>query len=206
MSRVVRLDQMTSRHFEISLERKGLVYESGQWALLVHDDRVTSRPFSFSSSPHDGDRVSFFFREMGDGFTKWLSTRKIGDEVHVGVPAGQFQPGVESNEIWVATGTGIAPFLSVLRGGRYKPHQLVYGVRNQADAYPLNQDEMPFLNWALGSRTFTPDSLEVYRQALSLDQNSHYFLCGVTPVVRGLVLWLKEMGIESRRIHTESYA
>lgn len=204
MARVLRLDQITPQHYEIVLERQGLVYESGQWTLLIHEDRVSSRPYSFASSPQNSQEVSFYFRNLGDGFSRWLTERRPGDEVSLGVPAGSFRPGWEKPEIWVAVGTGIAPFLSVGRGGHFQPRLLVYGVRNEQEAHPFSQGFPRCL--VTSAHAEERDRLAGYRKVLPLESKAHYFLCGIPSVVQGLVHWLKENGIEGTRIHKESYA
>jgi ferredoxin--NADP+ reductase len=95
-------------------------FVAGQYlALGVRiDDRVVQRPYSTASDPAAADSHEFLVRRVPDGaLTPRLWTLPVGARVHLGPPKGTFTlvAGDRKPHLFVATGTGIAPFLGMLR-------------------------------------------------------------------------------------------
>ena len=64
-------------------------------------------------------------------------SRKPGDVIRITPPFGWFRPGQEIGNapfVFLATGTGIAPFLSYLHTFEQPPESCLYGVRHAVDA------------------------------------------------------------------------
>jgi ferredoxin-NADP reductase len=95
-------------------------FEAGQYfALGVRvGDRVVQRPYSTASDPAVADAHEFLVRRVPDGLlTPRLWALTVGARVRLGPPKGAFTliPGDRRPHLFVATGTGIAPFLAMLR-------------------------------------------------------------------------------------------
>jgi ferredoxin/flavodoxin---NADP+ reductase len=100
------------------------------------------RAFSFASPPAQRDSAEFYIQRVDDGhFTQhlwklqpggrlWLDERVYGNFTLADVPP-------TSELVLVATGTGLGPYLSMLRqhrgGERWKRCALVHSARHQAD-------------------------------------------------------------------------
>jgi benzoate/toluate 1,2-dioxygenase reductase subunit len=63
------------------------------------------------------NRLEFFIRSVpGGAFSQWLAGAKVGDAVELSAPHGTFFLRDEDRpRLFVAGGTGVAPFLSMLR-------------------------------------------------------------------------------------------
>ena len=169
------------------MEREGLEYQVGDCTLLIRQDRIDSRPYSFSSHP-DESVLRFLVRSLdGPGtdqsFSLWLSTLGPGDEVGVGTPFGWFRPGVSDREVWFATGTGVSPFLAALRAGLpVRPLAFCIGARSVDDAFlrPWLEEHAP-VHWAFSR---FPDEEQPPRRVTALARevptgpDIQYFLCG----------------------------
>jgi len=137
--RVLENRAWTDTLFSLRVESPPLLFEAGQFvriALDIGGERI-ARPFSFVNPPAD-PVLEFYGVIVPEGpLSPGLARLKPGDALHVADnPAGwlilsELPP---AEELWlVATGTGIAPFLSILRTGapwqRYRRVILVHGVR-----------------------------------------------------------------------------
>ncbi|MDN8246639.1 ferredoxin--NADP reductase [Acinetobacter baumannii] len=120
-------------------------FTAGQFArigLKVGDELVV-RAYSVVSSPFD-ETLEFFSIVVPDGaFTSNLQHLKVGDELYLEkIPYGyltlaRYQQPLP-HDLWLlATGTGLAPFLSMLQDfetwSNYQKINLVYSVRTAAE-------------------------------------------------------------------------
>jgi ferredoxin/flavodoxin---NADP+ reductase len=139
-ARVVENRQWTEALFSLRVEGPRPAFEAGQFvriALDVGGERV-ARPFSFVNPPAD-PTLEFYGIVVPEGpLSPRLAALKPGDSLYVARnPAGFLVlselPDAES--LWlISTGTGIAPFLSMLRTEtpwkRYRNVVLVHAVRH----------------------------------------------------------------------------
>lgn len=115
-----------------------LPFEPGQFLQLglPLGDKHVHRPYSVAS-PH-GSCLEFFIVLVPDGeLTPHLYRLSVGDQIDVSdKPAGRFtlSHGPLGSTLWlIATGTGLAPYIAMLRAGQvwkqYERVVLVHGVR-----------------------------------------------------------------------------
>ena len=161
-------------------------YKAGQYVMLAHPelrDRETEeplwRPFSIASSPlQEHLEFAMLVRYTG-GFTEFLEKNaKPGHELLVSEPMGNghFEHSQEK-VIFVATGCGIAPFMSIIRTllaqGSEMQIQLFYGFRTAKQFLYRNELE----NYA---KKF--DNFELYAAA-SEDNNFNGFKGFLMPLL-----------------------
>lgn len=97
---------------------KEMIYSSGQFAFWQFKNKKTGNelhPFTISSSPND-KLLQINTKNLGD-YTSKMSEIKAGDSVRVFGPYGFFSRKFLPkcfNEVWIAGGIGITPFLSML--------------------------------------------------------------------------------------------
>ena len=101
-----------------------LDFKPGQWVTLAAevDDRKILRPYSVASAPYQLPEVELFVRAViKDGklgpFTSKLFVAKTGDRFEVVKVGGTFllDESDKRRKILVASGTGLAPFISMIR-------------------------------------------------------------------------------------------
>jgi ferredoxin/flavodoxin---NADP+ reductase len=117
-------------------------FEPGQYAtlgLVGPAGKLIQRPMSISSSADDLSEYEFFIRlvESG-GFTPLLWQRKVGDPINIKGPKGRFLLQDDGRRaLFVATGTGLAPFISMIETlrarGQSRDIVLLHGVSYQYD-------------------------------------------------------------------------
>jgi len=118
-------------------EAAGTPYVPGQYATLglADGDRIIQRPYSMAA-PHAADGTWEFHvrRVHGGALTERLWGVPPGSRLRLGMPRGRFtaDPGDPRPRVFVATGTGIAPFVAMIRGdlaaGRRRTTVVVHGV------------------------------------------------------------------------------
>jgi NAD(P)H-flavin reductase len=157
-ARVIAVRQLTHDVRQIDLrllEPSEITFKAGQFVSFEVPDgrtgRTVTRPYSIASPPSASDTISLLLNLVphGPGSTYLFGLRE-GDETTFAGPAGNFylrdDPGREV--LFVATGTGIAPFRSMLLANAERPvpsrATLFWGLRNQRDLY--YQDELTRLN------------------------------------------------------------
>jgi CDP-4-dehydro-6-deoxyglucose reductase len=213
------------RHFEFDLpgvERFGFV--PGQFMSLtagIGEDEIT-RAYSIASAP-EANRFALCLNEVEGGrFSPHLFGMTPGDEVTCQGPYGSFifkRP--VSDSLLVATGTGIAPFRSMLRErlGQDEEHRftLIFGVRHEygllyreeweamAREYP-NFDFRPTLTrpregWTGGTGRVQGHVLEVLGERRDVD----VYICGLKEMVNDVRALLKEKGVDRKRVVYERY-
>ncbi len=216
-------------HFDFEVpEVEKLVFTPGQFVSVVegeHGKEIT-RAYSIAS-PRDSNRFSLCLNRVADGLVSpYLFALPIGAEVQIHEPLGYFtlrHPGHRS--IFVATGTGVAPFRSMLLDylPRLQPHlTLLFGVR-----YPqglLYRDEFEELarqhpNFRFIPTVTRPDDswsgrrgrvLEHLDEALALTNPEELatidvYICGLREMVDDVRHELKSRGFDRKQIIYEKY-
>ncbi len=137
--KVIENRHWTETLFSLRTDGPRLAFEAGQFVRLALDvagERV-ARPFSFVNPPGD-PLLEFYGVVVPEGpLSPHLAELKAGDTLHVAPnPAGflVLSEVPDAETLWlVSTGTGIAPFLSILRTAtpwqRFRHVVLVHAVR-----------------------------------------------------------------------------
>lgn len=115
-----------------------LSYDPGMFVMINYLNPETkeqiARAFSLASKPDD-ESLEFAISMIHGRFTSKLDTAKVGDVYYMSGPYGQFKydPSQNKKVLFVAGGTGLAPFLSMLRlikeKGLDTDIQLLYSMR-----------------------------------------------------------------------------
>ncbi|EPC7180473.1 ferredoxin--NADP reductase [Acinetobacter baumannii] len=146
VEKVLSVHRWTPTLFSFTMTRPShFKFTAGQFArigLKVGEELVV-RAYSVVSSPFD-ETLEFFSIVVPDGaFTSNLQHLKVGDELYLEkIPYGyltlaRYQQPLP-HDLWLlATGTGLAPFLSMLQDfetwSNYQKINLVYSVRTAAE-------------------------------------------------------------------------
>jgi len=142
----------TDKLFSLKVDADVLSFNAGQFTRLgldINCERVT-RPYSYKNSP-DEKVLEFYISTIPDGMlSNKLRQLAYGDSVWIRPKAsGLFTLDTVpvSDDLWMlATGTGIAPFLSILKTkevwDNYRHIILVYAVRRTEDISFRNEIDL----------------------------------------------------------------
>jgi ferredoxin/flavodoxin---NADP+ reductase len=199
--------------YEIELERNGLQFVPGDCVAIFAPDGVGSRPYSIASGTGEA-HLGFLIRRMPGGeVSDHLARLRPGDEVWLSPPFGWFRPGETAGTapfVFVATGTGLSPFLSHLRSRPdAPPRQLFVGVRQAADRvdpeglaascethFAVSREDAPGCH--RGRVTDLVDRIH-------LAPDCQYYLCGLDDMIDEVTRALEARGIPPRHIHRECF-
>lgn len=201
-----------------------LVYKPGQFVSVVaeRNGKTVTRAYSIASAA-SGNRFELCLNRVNEGMlSPWMFELRAGDEIEFNGPLGYFVPKSPfRSSVFVATGTGIAPFRAFLqdaeiRGGS-QPVRLLFGARYEAglvfrDEFQELQQRRPgfrFLptitrpeaGWQ-GRTGWVQQHLE---EALSGLEEPDVYICGLKAMVDAVRSILKERGFDRRRIVYEKY-
>ena len=227
--RSVALTELT-RHLEFEMTgdpRFGFV--AGQWlsckTSMPGGEEIT-RAYSIASPPTDDNRFALCLNRVQDGFmSNFLCDMQVGTEIYCQGPFGDFilHPPMRDT-IFIATGTGIAPFRSMLHWllGDESRHQsrqlwLVFGNRTEEDIYyhaefrRLAQEHgsfhyLPTLSrgggqWQ-GLRGYVQEHVPAIAQGRT---DMHAYICGLDKMVKANRELLKSLGWDRKSILYEKY-
>lgn len=227
---VKRIEQATdnTRRYWIEVEEAAFNFKPGQFVTLdlpIHEQRNKRwRSYSIASMPDGSNTFELVIVYVEGG----LASNYIFNEIKVGSiftlrgPQGVFvlPETIEKNLYLICTGTGIAPFRSMLHYINYHqlPHKqlhLIFGTRTQKDL--LYAEEMRELEQMLPGFTYHPtlsrDDWEgekgyvhaIY-EALCLDHApSQFMLCGWKAMIDEAKERILTLGYEKKDIHLELY-
>lgn len=169
--------------------RRQFNFLAGQVVALGVNTQIEPRLYSIASAETD-DLASILYSEKVEGtLTPMLLLLKPGDTILVSKPFGTFTK-VKDNPVFIAAGTGIAPFMSMLQSNVVKDAVVIHGA-----SYPDFFYFSDYLTSTLGERYIRccsrcmPGCLYVGRVTDyikswdSLDTAKNYYLCGSAEMV-----------------------
>lgn len=182
----------------------------GQVVKIALNTDHPPRIYSLCSGNNENE-VSILFNVKEDGLLTPKLAAMIPDKnILVSEPYGSFL-GTAGPAWWISTGTGIAPFYSMLRSGLDENKKLIHGVSYLNQFY--FEDE---LEWALGENyvrccsresscnTF-PGRVSNFISGLENLPNVKYYLCGKAIMVVEMRDLLISKGIPFENILAEIY-
>ena len=222
-TRVVENRHWTESLFSLRVEGAQLRFQAGQFvriALDVGGERV-ARAFSFVNPPDD-PMLEFYGVIVPEGLlSPPLARLKAGDELYVAPnPAGFLilAEVPDGETLWlISTGTGLAPFLSILRTPtpwqRFRNVVLVHAVRHARElVYRDVISATPAKYVSFVSREAAPGSLAGRVPAAIADgrleaaagvaltaANSHVMLCGNPQMLKDVQAALALRGMKKHR-------
>ncbi len=103
-----------------SQDKSKMGFEPGMFVMVAYVDpqtkEKTARAFSIASAPSQ-DFLEFYISMVHGKLTSKLENAKVGDAYYFTGPYGQFKfaPNADKKVLFLAGGTGLAPFMSMLR-------------------------------------------------------------------------------------------
>ena len=194
---------------------KALKYKPGQFVAIKIEKRGFSEPHVFTiAEPHKTDNLKFFIKDLGDWSHALQTADLVGMKAYVEGPYGRFHAYKRGRQnIWVAGGVGITPFLSIAASLKKKstnPPMLYFSVRSRKDAVGLEilqqakkegRIRMKLIVTSEGER-FSQAMLEGDFAAKGL-QGAHLAMCGPTRLLETAEKSARKLG--ARSIDSEDF-
>lgn len=210
-------------HFEVpGVER--LDFTPGQFVSFTEDvqGRPVTRAYSLAAAPA-GNRFELCLNRVREGlFSPWIFQLKPGDTVRMRGPLGYFVPRQPFRDsVFVATGTGVAPFRAFLGSEPVRTYPgritLLFGARYtegllyRAEFERLAVDRTGFRFLPTITRPTAEWSGRSGRVQQHLDQaldgrtDIDVYICGLKAMVDDVRDLLKARGFDRKQIISEKY-
>jgi benzoate/toluate 1,2-dioxygenase reductase subunit len=199
--------------FEIRFSRPALFqFVPGQRVRFIQGN--VERDYTPTSSPEE-EGIDFLVRSVkGGAFSSVLASAREGEPFRFSGPHGYFRfyPS-ERMPAFIATGTGIAPFVSMAKTGA-RDFILLHGVRRSMDLYyePLLRKAarlyVPCLSTLRDLREAVPGAFAGRVTEYVADQMTSgaydFYLCGRGDMIRDLIL-LVDQKFPDSLVYTETF-
>lgn len=220
LAKINKLENINELYFEP--QNKPMVYHAGQFTFLsfINSKVVQSEmhPFTISSNPHDY-HIRISAKVSGD-YTSTLDNVQVGDMVKLIGPYGYFTRERLinfKNQIWIAGGIGVTPFLSMLAMEKDEPTgnkiNFFYSTKTEQEAVYKTEILKDVENLTDMKVNFNVDATDGYLSAKKIQEKidfdikqAHILLCGPTAMMYSLRKQFKELGLSDEQIIFEDFA
>jgi ferredoxin-NADP reductase len=223
-------EKFQSLRFEL-VEPSRLRFTAGQYILLTVPTTPQKKSYSITTSPSTEHAFELMIELAPQGHgVKYLTSLQPGDEIKFMAPVGLFTLAAPESPIgqaekafvFIATGSGIAPFKSILEDlliskNEQRPIILYWGLRYAEDQFWFNE----FQQLAQQHKNFTfhptlskaPDNWQLCRgrvtdclliHPMPVEQ-AGYYLCGSSAMIGDVKELLTKQGVPAQHIHHEKF-
>jgi len=207
------------------------IFKPGQYIQLeVPKFKLSKEPeyraFSIASSPQETDSIELYIGRVAKGIVSTYihDYLKKGQEIVLRGPFGEFfYREADRDMLMIATGTGLAPIMSILRsmrnGSIRRTATLYFGTRHQRDLYCV--EELRELEKQLASFSFVPTLsreeegsswdgergrvTELIEKRISTGSDLDVYICGNADMVESCLEGLKKKGIPETQIYFDKF-
>ena len=209
--KVERIRQLTEHTFVLSLPKSRFKFVAGQHISLSIAGDYQSREYSIYSAEEDESLEVLVKEDEGGYFSPKLKHLKVGDMVEVHGPFGKFgldEKRKDSHKhVFIASGTGIAPFNSIVKTNPGLDYHLIHGVRYAEEGYGKEAYAADRFTLCT-SRDIEGDfngRLTEYLKRTELDKNTCFYLCGNNEMIFDSMEILSDKGFGRENITVEVY-
>jgi ferredoxin--NADP+ reductase/benzoate/toluate 1,2-dioxygenase reductase subunit len=210
--KVIQVRELTPSAYVMRFERNGIPFRAGQHILLGKKDDIQAREYSIYSAEQD-DYFEVLIKEVTEGLvSRQLKKLKPGDPLNFENPVGYFIlrpddiPGKKF--LFIASGSGIAPFHSFVRSYPGLDYRLLHGVRYSSEAYERG-DYSPERHTLCVTRDndgdFKGRVTDYLRKYPVEDKDTLCYFCGNCEMIHEAYDILLKQGIPSDNLFAEVY-
>ncbi len=215
----------TIKHLEFKIIEPGFTFKSGQWVSLEIEtpEGKLRRSFSIASAPSIKDEMHFCVKYIKEGKgSPILHKMEVGDKLRVMGAFGVFflKPATEKEIVFIATGSGIAPFRGMLQDaidqkitnplwiffGNRNEDEIIY--RKELEAHAKKHKNIHLIEiLSKPSPSWKGETGHVQEAILKYckDFNKEFYICGLKDMVLQVTELLEKHGAKKEHIHFERY-
>ncbi|MFP4211410.1 MAG: ferredoxin--NADP reductase [Alkalispirochaeta sp.] len=228
---------LTDSTFVLTFDRNGIDFTPGQYLSVGIPGSIHMREYSVYA-PVGGEAVAILVKIVDGGLVSHaLAALAPGDTVIVDGPFGFFTVDEDWREHrfrFIATGTGISPFHSIVGSCPGIDYQLIHGVRYPHEGYDLDRYDPDRVircitraggdearadtdrgagNGGGSTRADTgddgfprfPGRVTDYLRSTTIDVDARYYLCGNCDMIYEAFDILQDAGVPHSRLFAEVY-
>jgi ferredoxin--NADP+ reductase/benzoate/toluate 1,2-dioxygenase reductase subunit len=210
--KVRSIRELTPSAYVLQFDRLKVPFRAGQHILLGKKGDIQAREYSIYSAEQE-DFFEVLIKEVQEGMvSKQLKRMKTGEPVNFESPVGYFtlkDEDIQSRKfLFIASGTGIAPFHSFVKSYPGLNYKLLHGVRFANEAYEKETYDKGRLVLCT-SRDKKGDyfgRVTDYLHAHPIeDKNTLCYFCGNCEMIHEAYDILLKQGVPSENLFAEVY-
>jgi len=202
---------ITEASYIVKFNRNDLLFKPGQYLAVGFPGTGQAREYSIYSGTED-KYLEILIREVSDGkVSMMLHKVQPGDKLEIRGPFGYFLyniiPSGSKKLVFIASGTGIAPFHSFIRTFPDSDYEIIHGIKNSYETYE-KEHYKPGKYTACTSQDKGgdfPGRLTDYLLKTAVAKDSMIFLCGNNNMIQDAMEILVNKGFSHSQLFTEVY-
>lgn len=209
--KVLKKEQLSAQTFLLYTERPEVSVKAGQCFSVGTKELGINREYSIYSGVNESF-LTFLIREVEDGIVSpVLGACETDYEVEIHGPYGEFcllDDHIEQSPfIFIASGTGIAPFHSFIKTYPNLNYKLFHGVRGEEETYErdhyLPDCYIPCISRP--TQKVLPQRVTDYFRCNAICTQTIYYLCGNRKMITDTIPLLLNAGVSGDHIFTETF-
>lgn len=210
--KILEIRNLNESTYVLRLEKNGIEFRAGQYLVLNIPGEKNAREYSIYS-PENAPFIDLLIKEVADGdVSVKLKSLRIGTKLEISGPFGFFilrdiRNSENNHFTFVATGTGISPFRSMILSNPGLNYNLIHGIRYNHEAYDSSDYPADCITVCTSQQNGVGFSGRVtqYLKEKGIRENSVYYICGNSAMVNEVSGYLEESGIQPENIRTEIF-
>jgi len=218
--KVLGIREITDKTYVLQVERSGFEFIPGQCVNIGLETSGINREYSSYSSVSDTKKMEFLIREVKNGAVSTaLRKLKKGEYVQLDGAYGKFtlkSPADKNKKyIFIASGTGIAPFHSFALSYPNLNYKVLHGVRYENEQYDKDDYKKGSYIACISKiqKTKTENTqnsvfegrVTDYLRANGVEKDATYYLCGNTEMINEVYDILRTEKVNGDQIFTEVF-
>lgn len=228
--KVLCCDKLLHLYFK-PINGEKIEFQAGQYlAIVVGRDSQKQvdikRFYSIASAPGEEFIEFYVTTAPGGPGSQFFEAMKEGDSVQAMGPMGVFtykapaSPEAKVTPVFVATGTGVAPFWSIVKDqlakGNANEMQIIFGVRSEENLFLKDEIESlaaqhpnlkPTITLSQPGQTWqgAVGRVTKHLQDMQITPDMNFYLCGIKDMIIDAKKLLMDKGVPQEKIFTEMY-
>jgi ferredoxin--NADP+ reductase/benzoate/toluate 1,2-dioxygenase reductase subunit len=195
----------------LKFERRGLIFNPGSYVCIGSEYSQTGREYSIYSGIND-PFIEVLIKEVTGGkVSNELKKLKAGDKIWLQGPFGEFHVPTNSKSdqqlLFLATGTGISPFHSIIKSKPQLNYRLLHGVRYASEAFNIGfyEKEKYTLCTSADNAGHYKGRITTLLHTMDINSTTLCYLCGNSNMIFDAYTLLTQKGIAKNQLFTEVY-
>jgi ferredoxin/flavodoxin---NADP+ reductase len=208
---VSEIKNLCDATYIVRFNRNDMTFRPGQHIVVGVLGMSDAREYSVYSGKND-EFLEILVREVENGIvSKKLRRLNMGNTLEVNGPFGFFltnaHPPENKKLLFLASGTGIAPFHSFVKTYPHADYTIIHGIRTIEEAYEkeVYEDGRYISCTTRDNKGNFNGRLTAYLKNIDIDKETMVYLCGNSDMVFESIDILQEKGLSNSHIFTEVY-
>ena len=217
LHKVIKIIKYGSANFILRVERNNIKFNPGQFFSIGVPEVPINREYSVSSGI-DENYLDFLIREINDGvLSTKLKNLKKNDQIKMLGPYGEFylkEFNTKKKYNFFASGSGLAPFISIIRSFKNLNYNIFHGVRLFEDIYTENELKNYNVFISKYDNNEKHSTIKTYNGRIIsnfeviknyINSNDLFFICGNSLMINDVCDYLEKNNIKNSNIYSELF-